>query len=181
MSCAASADTVALFVVDQRMPHMTGTEFLARARPQFPGAKTVLLTAYADTDAAIEAINEVALDHYLLKPWAPPEERLYPIVDELLDDWVASNPPPYAGVRVIDTRWSPQGHEIKDFLARNRIPYRFYDMEKDPEARSMVEAARAGAAHGRAGGRVRRSVVQMCAAWRRRWASRSKPRATCTT
>ncbi len=139
----ASGDTVALFVVDQRMPHMTGTEFLAQAKPHFPAAKTVLLTAYADTDAAIEAINEVDLDHYLLKPWAPPEERLYPIVDELLDDWVAANPPPYSGVRVIDTRWSPHGHEIKDFLARNRVPYRFYDMEKDPEARSMVEAAQA--------------------------------------
>lgn len=134
-------DNVAVLISDQRMPEMTGTEFLAQAQTSFPDAKTVLLTAYSDTEAAITAINEIALDHYLLKPWDPPEERLYPIVDELLDDWTAAHPPPFSGVRVIDTRWSPTAHTIKDFLARNRVPYRFYDIEKDPDAKAIVEAA----------------------------------------
>lgn len=136
----ARGDTVALLIADQRMPAMTGTEFLARAKEIFPDAKTVLLTAYADTSAAISAINEVQLDHYLLKPWDPPEEHLYPIVDELLDDWTASHPAPYDGVRVLATRWSPTAHVVKDFLARNRIPYRFYDVEQDMEAKEVLEA-----------------------------------------
>lgn len=142
----ARGDTVAVFVVDQRMPGMSGTEFLVRAREVFPEAKTVLLTAYADTDAAITAINEVGLDHYLLKPWDPPEDRLYPVIDELLDDWRAAAPRPYTGVRVFDARWSPAAHVVKEFLARNRIPYRFEDVERDPEARGVVEAAGADAA-----------------------------------
>ncbi|MEX1271963.1 MAG: FAD-dependent oxidoreductase, partial [Acidimicrobiia bacterium] len=136
----ARGDTVAVFVADQRMPAMSGTEFLAAAQEIFPDAKKVLLTAYADTSAAIEAINEVHLDHYLLKPWDPPEERLYPILDELIDEWVAAHPAPYDGVRVLATRWSATAHTVKDFLARNRIPYRFYDVEQESEARELVEA-----------------------------------------
>ncbi len=137
----ARGETVAVLVADQRMPEMTGTEFLSKAIEAFPDAKTVLLTAYADTEAAITAINEIALDHYLLKPWDPPEDRLYPIIDELIDEWTAANPPAFDGVRVLDTRWSPAAHVVKDFLARNRVPYRFYDVEQDPEARATVEAA----------------------------------------
>jgi thioredoxin reductase (NADPH) len=137
----ARGDVVSVLVADQRMPGMTGTEFLVQAQNMFPEAKTVLLTAYADTEAAIAAINEIALDHYLLKPWDPPEDRLYPIIDELLDDWNAAHPPPYSGIRVIDTRWSPAAHIVKDFLARNRIPYRFSDIEREPEAKAIAEAA----------------------------------------
>ena len=139
-SLKARGDTAAVLVVDQRMPGMTGTQFLVRAREIFPDAKTVLLTAYADTEAAISAINEVNLDHYLLKPWDPPEDRLYPVIDELLDEWMAAHPPPYEGVRVLDTRWSPAGHVVKDFLARNRVPYRFEDIEQDPDARATFDA-----------------------------------------
>jgi thioredoxin reductase (NADPH) len=137
----ARGDAVSVLVADQRMPGMTGTEFLVQATQLFPDAKTVLLTAYADTEAAITAINEIALDHYLLKPWDPPEDRLYPILDELLDEWNAAHPPPYSGIRVIDTRWSPAAHTVKDFLARNRIPYRFSDLERDPDAKAIAEAA----------------------------------------
>jgi thioredoxin reductase (NADPH) len=128
---------VAAFVVDQRMPQMTGVEFLAQAMPLFPEAKRVLLTAYADTDAAIRAINEVRLDHYLLKPWDPPEEKLYPILDDLLDDWRAGYQPVFEGVRVIGHRWSAEGHRVRDFLARNLIPYRWLDIEADPEAAEL--------------------------------------------
>jgi thioredoxin reductase (NADPH) len=135
----ARGDTVAVLVADQRMPAMTGTEFLAQAKELFPDTKTVLLTAYADTSAAIEAINAVHLDHYLLKPWDPPEEHLFPILDELIDEWNAAHPPPYDGVRVYATRWSPTAHVVKDFLARNRVPYRFFDVEADPDAREIVE------------------------------------------
>lgn len=131
-------DEVAVFVVDQRMPAMTGTEFLAEAQAWYPEARTVLLTAYADTEAAISAINDVGLDHYLLKPWDPPSERLYPILDELITEWLAAHPPAFEGIRVYDTRWSPTGHEVKDFLARNRIPYRFYDVESDPDAQTVA-------------------------------------------
>jgi thioredoxin reductase (NADPH) len=136
----ARGDDVSVAIVDQRMPVMTGTEFLIRARETFPDMKSILLTAYADTEAAISAINDVGLDHYLLKPWDPPEERLYPIVDELLDEWLAAHPPPFEGVRVFDTRWSPAGHTVKDFLARNRVPYRFADVETDPDALATFEA-----------------------------------------
>jgi thioredoxin reductase (NADPH) len=136
----ARGDDVSVAIVDQRMPVMTGTEFLIRAREKFPEMKSILLTAYADTEAAISAINDVGLDHYLLKPWDPPEERLYPIVDELLDEWLAAHPPPFEGVRVFDTRWSPAGHTVKDFLARNRVPYRFADVETDPDALATFEA-----------------------------------------
>jgi len=137
-------DDVALFVIDQRMPEMEGTEFLLQAQTRFPEAKRVLLTAYADTDAAIQAINEVALDHYLMKPWDPPEDNLFPVLDDMLEDWRANVPAPFDGIRVIGTTWSPATHEIKDFLARNQIPYRFLDIERDVEAKAQAEAAGAG-------------------------------------
>jgi thioredoxin reductase (NADPH) len=134
-------ETVAAFVVDQRMPVMTGVEFLVQARELYPDAKRILLTAYADTEAAIVAINDVDLDHYLMKPWDPPEANLYPVMDDLLDDWRANAPAPYQGIRVVGTRWSPASHDLRDFLARNRIPYRFADVEQDSDARTTVEAA----------------------------------------
>jgi len=131
----------ALFLVDQRMPEMTGTEFIRHARELFPDAKRVLLTAYADTEAAIDAINVVGLDHYLMKPWDPPEQHLYPVLDDLLDDWRANVPAPFDGVRVAGTTWSPHTHTIKDFLALNHVPYRFLDIEREPGAAEMVEAS----------------------------------------
>lgn len=140
----ARGDTVALFVVDQRMPEMTGTDLFVEARGLYPDAKRVLLTAYADTEAAIKAINDVDLDYYLLKPWDPPDEHLYPVVDGLLDDWQANTPPPFDGIRVAGTTWSPATHDIKDFLARNQVPYRFLDIERDGEAAAMVAAADGG-------------------------------------
>ena len=112
---------VALLLADQRMPGLSGVAFLAEAMALFPTAKRVLLTAYADTEAAIRAINEVRLDHYLMKPWDPPEERLYPVLDDLLDDWQASFAPPFEGVSVVGHRWSARAHAIKEFLARNLI------------------------------------------------------------
>jgi thioredoxin reductase (NADPH) len=132
---------VALFLVDQRMPGVTGVELLAQAMELYPDAKRVLLTAYADTDAAIRAINEVRLDHYLMKPWHPPEELLYPVLDDLLDDWRANFQPVFDGVRVIGHRWSADGHRIRDFLARNLIPYRWLDIEIDAEAAQLRELA----------------------------------------
>jgi len=134
-------DEVALLLVDQRMPHMTGTELLIQAASLYPLARTVLLTAYADTDAAIEAINQVGLDHYLMKPWDPPEENLYPVLDDLLDDWARTVELPYEGIRVIGTTWSPLTHDTKDFLARNQISYRFLDVEKDEDAAAIAAAA----------------------------------------
>ncbi|HHY50437.1 MAG TPA: response regulator, partial [Alphaproteobacteria bacterium] len=133
----------ALFLVDQRMPQMTGVEFLREAMELFPDARRVLLTAYADTDAAIRAINEVRLDHYLMKPWHPPEELLYPVLDDLLDDWRAGFHPVFEGIRVIGHRWSAEGHRIRDFLARNLIPYRWLDIEADPEAAELRDLAEA--------------------------------------
>ncbi len=137
-------DRVALFLVDQRMPEMEGTEFLLEAQTRFPDAKRLLLTAYADTDAAIQAINEVGLDHYLMKPWDPPDERLYPILDDMLEDWQANLPAPFDGIRVAGTTWSPSTHRLKDFLARNQIPYRFLDIERDRESKRLAEAAGGG-------------------------------------
>jgi thioredoxin reductase (NADPH) len=131
---------LALFLVDQRMPDISGTEFLKQARQLFPDTCKVLLTAYADTEAAITSINEVGLDHYLMKPWDPPEERLYPILDDLLDNWQRTVPQPYEGIRVAGTLWSAHSHEVKDFLARNRIPYQWLDVEKQSEARQLVES-----------------------------------------
>jgi thioredoxin reductase (NADPH) len=128
---ALRGHAVAMIASDQRMPEMTGIEMLAEARTQAPGAKQLLLTAYADTDVAIKAINDIGLDHYLLKPWDPPAERLYPIVDELLDDWRRANPDDSSDVRVIGHRWSERSYEIKTFLARNHVPYRWFDIERD--------------------------------------------------
>jgi thioredoxin reductase (NADPH) len=127
-------ETVAIFLVDQRMPQISGVEFLEQAIALFPKAKRVLLTAYADTEAAIRAINSAKLDYYLLKPWDPPEERLYPVLDDLINDWLADYRPPFEGIRVIGNRWSPQSHQVKDFLARNQIPYQWMDVELEPEA-----------------------------------------------
>jgi len=132
-------ETVALFLVDQRMPGMSGTEFLEEAIKQYPQAKRVLLTAYADTQAAISSINEVGLDYYLMKPWHPPEERLYPILDELLGDWKAHVRLPYEGIRIAGTLWSLERRQVKDFLTRQQIPYQWLGIEKDSEARSLVE------------------------------------------
>jgi thioredoxin reductase (NADPH) len=132
---------IALLVVDQRMPGMTGVELLGSTLPLLPGTKRVLLTAYADTDVAIRAINEIGLDHYLLKPWDPPEERLLPALAELLDDWRAGWIPPFDGVRLVGHRWSARAHEIKDYLARNQVPYRWVDVESDPEAARLVASA----------------------------------------
>lgn len=132
-------DAVALLLVDQRMPGMSGVEFVEQARARYPDAKCVLLTAYADTDAAIRAINEARVDYYLMKPWDPPEERLFPVLDDLLGDWKAHYRPPFEGVRVVGDRWSPDTHRIKDFLARNQVPYRWLDVERDEEARLLLE------------------------------------------
>jgi len=135
----ASNAPVALFLTDQRMPDMSGTEFLAEARKLYPEARKVLLTAYADTKVAIESINTIGLDYYLMKPWDPPEQSLYMVLDDLLSTWLASVPLPYDGIRVAGTLWSPNCHRVKDFLARNRIPYQWLDIEKDSVARALVE------------------------------------------
>jgi thioredoxin reductase (NADPH) len=134
-------ESVALFLVDQRMPILSGVEFLEQALPIFPDAKRALLTAYADTDAAIRAINSTRIDYYLLKPWDPPTEKLYPVLDDLLDDWLASFRPPFEGIRVVGNRWSPRSHQVKDFLARNQVPYQWLDIELEPEAQKLIEYA----------------------------------------
>ncbi|MGD1930174.1 MAG: FAD-dependent oxidoreductase [Leptolyngbyaceae cyanobacterium] len=136
-------DTVALFLADQRMPQMSGVEFLEQATAVFPEAKRALLTAYADTDAAIRAINAAHLDYYLLKPWDPPVEKLYPVLDDLLNDWLAHFHPEFQGIRVIGDRWSANSHRIKDFLARNQIPYRWLDVERDADAQKLLTYAEA--------------------------------------
>lgn len=132
-------EPLALFVVDQRMPGMSGVEFLREALALYPDAQRVLLTAYADTDAAIRAINEIRLDHYLMKPWDPPEERLYPVLTDLLDTWWSKFRPPFEGVRVVGHRWSADAHRIKDFLARNLTPYQWLDVEEDEAAKQVRE------------------------------------------
>ncbi|TMB52311.1 MAG: response regulator [Chloroflexi bacterium] len=129
---------IGLFVVDQRMPGMTGIEFLAQAIELQPDAKRVLLTAYADTDVAIKAINSIRLDQYILKPWDPPEEKLYPVLDDLLSDWVADFRPPFEGLRLLARRWSPRGHDIRDYLTRNQVPYAWLDPEADEEGRRLA-------------------------------------------
>src|SRR5512138_448370 len=135
-------NSVALFLIDQRMPGMSGVDCLAQAITLLPDRERVLLTAYADTDAAIAAINEAGINHYLLKPWDPPEENLYPVVDELLEDWEAAFPPQFEGIRVLGNRWSPASHNIKDFLARNHVPYQWLDIEtaeKDTDVREIID------------------------------------------
>jgi len=134
-------EPVAMVVADQRMPGMTGVELLGQAKAMFPSVRSVLLTAYADTDAAIEAINRVRLDYYIVKPWDPPEEHLYPVLDDLLEDWQAFYRPAFEGVRVVGHRWSADGHRLRDFLARNLVPYQWLDVETSEEARRLLAAA----------------------------------------
>ena len=133
-------DSIALLLADQRMPSMSGVEFLQEAMKLYPETKRILLTAYADTDAAITSINAIGLDYYLMKPWDPPEERLYPILDDLLSDWMANVPVPYDGIRVVGTLWSANSHNVKEFLARSQIPYQWLDIERDEEARELLES-----------------------------------------
>jgi len=136
-------DSVALLLADQRMPHMDGVTFLQEAMHMFPEAKRALLTAYADTSAAISAINQANINYFFLKPWDPPTEHLYPQLNDLLDDWQASYRPKFEGIRVLGTRWSPRSYELRDFLARNRVPYQWIDVEisaNDPETKQLVEA-----------------------------------------
>ncbi len=137
--------SVALVVCDQRMPEMTGIEVLGSVRRSSPGTKLLLLTAYADTDVAIQAINDIGLDYYMVKPWDPPQERLYPVLDDLLGDWARENPAETSQVRVVGHRWSDRSYEVKTFLARNHVPYRWLDVERDEEARRLVDLAGAEA------------------------------------
>ncbi len=141
-------DPVALLLADQRMPQMDGVVFLAQAMALFPDAKRALLTAYADTDAAIRAINDVQIHHYLLKPWDPPEEQLYPVIDDLLDDWSSSYRPAFEGIRVLGNRWSPRSYEIREFLARSQVPYQWLDIESaDAETHRLAESLGDEAVH----------------------------------
>jgi len=136
-------DAVALLLVDHRMPDMNGVETLQEAIKLYPNAKRTLLTAYADTDAAISAINEVQLNHYLLKPWDPPEQELFPVLDDLLNDWSANYHPPFDGIRVLGTRWSSKSYDVRDFLARNQVPYQWLDADaanRDPEVERLVKS-----------------------------------------
>ncbi|MGD0908316.1 MAG: FAD-dependent oxidoreductase [Candidatus Acidiferrales bacterium] len=136
-------DSVALLLVDQRMPHMDGVGFLQEAMRIYPDAKRALLTAYADTNAAISAINEVNINYFFMKPWDPPTEHLYPQLDDLLGDWQASYHPAFQGIRVLGTRWSPKSYELRDFLARNHVPYQWIDVElsvSDPETKQLLDA-----------------------------------------
>jgi thioredoxin reductase (NADPH) len=133
---------IALFLADQRMPGMNGIEFLSEAKDFYPDARKVLLTAYADTEVAIACINSIGLDHYLLKPWDPREQNLFPVLDDVLSDWLATASLPYDGIRVAGTLWSARCHEVKDFLARNQIPYLWLDIEKDPVALELVESVK---------------------------------------
>jgi len=130
-------EPVALLLSDQRMPGMTGVEFLEKARELYPEAKRVLLTAYADTEAAIRAINTARIHYYLNKPWDPPEEKLYPVLTDLLEDWLAGYQPPFEGVRVIGHRWSLQDHKVRTFLSRNHVPYRWLDIAGDESALNL--------------------------------------------
>ncbi|MGZ3873001.1 MAG: FAD-dependent oxidoreductase [Mucilaginibacter sp.] len=134
-----SSDVVAMFVCDQRMPEMEGVAFLEKAIKIFPKAKRVLLTAYSDTEAAIKAINDVQLDYYLMKPWDPPAEKLYPVIDDLLDDWQSNYVPDFKGIKVVGYQFSPQSHLVKDYLASNLIPYRWLDVEKNPDAKESLD------------------------------------------
>jgi thioredoxin reductase (NADPH) len=134
-------DSLAMLISDQRMPGMLGGEVLARSRELYPLARRVLLTAYSDIEAAIRAINEAHLDHYLSKPWDPPEEKLFPVVDDLLDAWQAESLPEETGLRLIGHQWAIRSHDIKDFLASNLVPYRWLDLDRDPDARKLLDAS----------------------------------------
>jgi thioredoxin reductase (NADPH) len=135
---------LALYLVDQRMPEMSGTDFLTQARTFYPEARKVLLTAYADTQAAIASINVIGLDYYLLKPWDPPEQNLYPVLDDLLSDWGANATHPYQGIRVVGSQWSVGCHNVKEFLARNQVPYQWLDIEASSEARTLLATVDGG-------------------------------------
>jgi thioredoxin reductase (NADPH) len=137
----ARGDAVAMIITDQRMPGMQGTEVLTHSLDVYPMARRVLLTAYSDIDAAVRAINEAHLNHYLSKPWDPPDERLFPVVDDLLDDWQAEALPETTGLRLTGHQWSPRSHAIKNFLASNLIPYRWIDVERTPDAATLLDAA----------------------------------------
>lgn len=141
---AARNAPVALFLVDQRMPGMTGTEFLTAVRALHPDARRVLLTAYADTDVAIAGINAIGLDHYLMKPWDPPEQRLYPVLDDLLAEWRARVTPSFDGIRVLGSEWSAASFDAKEFLSRNRVPYQWVDLDRDAAARALAESLAGG-------------------------------------
>jgi thioredoxin reductase (NADPH) len=134
-------ESVALFISDQRMPEMEGIEFLEKAKVIYPDAKSILLTAYSDIEAAISAINTIKLDHYLLKPWNPPEEKLFPIVNDLLDEWQALYKPVYEGIRIIGFQWSPKSHRLKEFLSGNLVPYLWMDVETDEGAEKFLTSA----------------------------------------
>ena len=165
---------VALFLVDQRMPGMTGTQWLVEARKLYPEAARVLLTAYADTEAAIAAINDVAINHYLLKPWDPPEQKLYPVLDDLLAEWSGRVRVPFDGIRVVGSRWSPQSYAARDFLARNQVPYQWVDLDTDAPAREIVKTSPV----------TRRSCRWCCFQTGRRWWHHRRriwrPRSACT-
>jgi len=133
-------ETVALFISDQRMPEMEGVAFLEKSKEIFPEAKIVLLTAYSDIDVAVRAINNLKLDYYLLKPWNPPDEKLYPVVDDLLDDWHAQYKPDHEGIRIIGFQWSPKSHRLKEFLSGNLVPYVWMDLEDNKEADKYLES-----------------------------------------
>jgi thioredoxin reductase (NADPH) len=133
-----AGDVVAIFISDQRMPEMPGVDFLQQAIKIYPEAKRVLLTAYSDTDAAIKAINDVQLDYYLMKPWDPPEDKLFPIINDLLNDWQSYYTPAFRGIKLIGYQFSPQSHTVKDYLGSNLIPYQWLDIEKNDEAKSML-------------------------------------------
>src|SRR6478609_8159848 len=137
---AARNTPIALFLVDQRMPGMSGTEMLQEVLKLHPGSRRVLLTAYADTDAAIAGINTLALDHYLMKPWDPPDEHLYPVLDDLLGKWSSQVIPQFEGIRVLGSKWSPQSFATKDFLSRNRVPYKWVDIDLDAKERALGES-----------------------------------------
>ncbi len=132
-------ETIALFIADQRMPEMDGVSFLVKATEFYPEAKRVLLTAYSDTEAAIKAINEVHLDYYLMKPWDPPEEKLFPVIDDLLGAWESSYKPDFKGIKVIGYQFSPKSHVVKEYLAGNLVPYKWLDIEKNKEAKQLLE------------------------------------------
>ncbi|MFT4834856.1 MAG: thioredoxin reductase (NADPH) [Marinoscillum sp.] len=131
-------ETIALFISDQKMPEMLGVEFLEKAKKLFPNSKRILLTAYSDTDAAIKAINDVQLDYYLMKPWDPPEEKLYPVINDQLDDWQSNFRPEFEGIKIVGFQWSPKSHHIKDFLSGNLIPYLWLDIESSDKAEELV-------------------------------------------
>jgi thioredoxin reductase (NADPH) len=135
----AKGENVALFLSDQRMPEMLGVEFLEKAKKIYPEAKRILLTAYSDTDAAIKAINDVQLDYYLMKPWDPPEEKLFPVIDDQLAEWEANHTPEYHGIKVIGYQFSPRSHKVKDFLSGNLFPYKWYDIENSQEAKNLTQ------------------------------------------